>query len=850
MNSSELRESFLKFFEKKGHTRVASSPLIPVGEPTLFFVNAGMVQFKNLFTGQEKRPYPRATTSQKCLRVSGKHNDLEQVGYTPRHHTFFEMLGNFSFGDYFKEDAIKFAWEYLTEELKLSKDKMVVTVYKDDEEALELWTKFVPKERIFKLGEKDNFWSMGDAGPCGPCSEIHWDFGKGEIKPSDFETDRFMEIWNLVFMQFDRDAKGKMTPLASPSIDTGMGLERLACVVEGKRENWETDVFVPIIKAISKSLGHKQGESKEVDVALKVIADHLRAMVFMIESGVIPSNEGRGYILRRIIRRAVRYGRMLGMDDPFLSKLAHVVIDQMGEAYPELVSHFSTIEKVIAAEEERFFRTLDKGLDLLDEEFKKLKKDKKKTLSGEVVFRLYDTFGFPKDLTELIARESGIELDDDGFDAALEKQRAQSRESWKGSGEEGVAKIYQELAKKDAASEFVGYDEESVEAKLTHIIDGGELVKEAKAGAELELIFDRTPFYGESGGQVGDMGVALSKSVEIEIKDAKRPVPELIIHKAKIKSGKIKVGDKLTLAIDSERRQRIRCNHTATHLLHKALREVLGEHVRQSGSLVEPDRLRFDFSHFHALTNEEVESVEALANQAVRANHSVETDVLPYKQALTKGALAFFGEKYSDHVRMVQSGDFSCELCGGTHVKRTGEIGLIKITSESSVAAGIRRLEAVTAGDALNYVNGIQRESLKLAQLFKVHPNEIFPRVEKLLSNVKDMEKKICEQKQLAQGSADDLLCKKREVSGVAVLTLEFDGLEAQALRRLSDDLMSKIGSGIVLLASKFEDKVSIIISVSKDLQGRFQAGKLVKELTPIIGGKGGGRPDMAQGGG
>ena len=849
MKSSELREKFLNFFEQRSHTRVRSSSLVPTNDPTLFFTNAGMVQFKDLFLGNEKRNYNRATSSQKCMRVSGKHNDLENVGHTPRHHTFFEMLGNFSFGDYFKEDAIAFAWEFLTKTLGLSADRMWITVFENDDEAEKLWGKHVPKERIFRLGEKDNFWAMGDTGPCGPCSEIAWDFGSGPVKKEDLESDRFMEIWNLVFMQFDRDAKGKMTPLAKPSIDTGMGLERLAAVIQGKRSNWETDLFTSLISKIAEVTKRKQGVSADDDIALRVIADHIRGSTFLIADGVTPSNEGRGYVLRRIMRRAIRYGKKLGQDTPFFSKIAHVVVDEMGSAYPELVQHQPFIEKVIAAEEERFFATLDKGLEILESCFKELKKKGQKIIPGDVAFKLYDTYGFPKDLTQIIAQEQGFQIDSDGFEHLMENQREKARASWKGTGEEKVVPIYRELVSGGIKSEFLGYTQESVDAKVLAILKDGKRIKEANAGETVQIVADKTPFYGESGGQVGDTGLIVGQGVETEVIDTKKPVPEIISHVCTIKKGSVREGDELTFAIDSERRQDIRCNHTATHLLHRALREILGEHVKQAGSLVEAQRLRFDFSHFQAMTSEEITEVERHVNEAIRKNYQVVTREISYDEAIKEGALAFFGEKYGDSVRMLDIFGFSRELCGGTHVKATGEIGMLKILTESSVAAGVRRIEAVTGSGAQVYVESLERERTEIAKLLKASPSDLALKVTRLLEQLSKLEKDL-KQARNHSTHAKDLMEDVREVSGVQVIAAKVEAHNRQMLSELAEKYRDKLQSGVVVLGSVIDDKVVLVAVVSKDLTLRIHAGKIVQALSEVVGGKGGGRPDFAQGGG
>ncbi len=846
MNAADIREAFLAFFEKKDHKRVKSAALVPQNDPTLFFVNAGMVPFKDIFTGEEGRPAPRATSSQKCMRVSGKHNDLENVGHTPRHHTFFEMLGNFSFGDYFKKEAIAYAWEFLTKTMGLDPNRMIVTVFREDDEAEKLWCAHVPKERIFRLDEKDNFWSMGEIGPCGPCSEILWDFESGPVTKELLDTNRFMEIWNLVFMQFNRVSDGTMTPLEKPSIDTGMGLERLTAVMQGVRSNWETDLFVPLIAAIAEKTGQTPGSSDEVDVALRVIADHLRGMVFLIGDGVIPSNEGRGYVLRRIMRRAIRYGKRLGQDAPFLSGLAGVVIESMARAYPMLATHEHFITKVISAEEERFHVTLDRGLKLLQEE---MARAKGKLISGEVAFRLYDTFGFPLDVTQLIAAESGFAVDEAGFVQQMESQRERARASWKGSGEEAVGGIYRDLIAEGVTSEFVGYARNDAESEVLVLVRDGKRVAEAGAGETIQLIAERTPFYGESGGQIGDTGVIVGDGVEVEVVDTKRPMPELIVHEARVKRGRIAEGMKATLAIDAERRGRICCNHTSTHLLHHALREALGEHVKQAGSFVSPERFRFDFSHFQAMTPEEIREVEAKVNYAIRQNYPVLTYELTYDEAVERGALAFFGEKYGERVRMLDIAGFSRELCGGTHVSATGEIGMMRIVGESSVAAGVRRIEAVTARGAEKYIDGLENERAEVAKRLKTSPHEIADRVRRLQDQMAQLERDL---KKARAGAADaeDLLSQARDMGGVKVLTARIDAPDRKTLGEWAEKYRDKLGNAVVLLASVIDEKVVLIAAVSKALTPKINAGTIVREASTIVGGKGGGRPDFAQGGG
>lgn len=852
MKASELREGFLKYFEGAGHKRLPSSSLVPANDPTLFFTNAGMVQFKDVFLGTDRRDYKRAVTSQKCMRVSGKHNDLEQVGLTPRHHTFFEMLGNFSFGDYFKKDAIAYSWEFLTKVLGIPVDRFCITVFDDDDEAEKLWQGHISKDRIFRMGEKDNFWSMGDTGPCGPCSEIHYDREPGrKVSKEDLSTGRFMEVWNLVFMQFERGAGGEMKQLARPSIDTGMGLERLAAVVEGVEGNYETDLFMPIIRKIEDITGRRYmknyggnggiGAFRSDDFSIRVIADHIRASVFLVGDGVQPSNEGRGYVLRRIIRRAIRHGKMLGMDAPFFSQIAHIVINEMGSAYPDLIQHRVFIERVISHEEERFYETLGKGLAMLDDVFSELKRKKEKVVPGDVVFKLYDTYGFPRDLTGDIAREHGMAIDEDGFERSMNAQREKARAAWKGSGEERVESAYKELVAKGIRTRFIGYESESCEADVLAVMYG----QGTKDGKQVRFITDRTPFYGESGGQVGDAGIAVAGDVEITVTNTLRPLPEILVHEGVIRSGELKEGAKLTLVVDSERRADIKRNHTATHLLHKALRETLGEHVKQAGSLVGPDRLRFDFSHFHAMTVAEIKDVEAMVNDAIRKNYPVIVSETDYDEAVRKGALAFFGEKYGAKVRLVNVDGFSMELCGGTHVSRTGDIGMLKILSESGVASGVRRIEAVTGTGVERYISKIEEGIRLVAAELRAGVDELPARVKKLNERVRQLEK------QLEKGSHSpraDITIEK--VKGLNIVAAKVDCGSIPALRELADRYKQKVGSGIVVLAAVINDKVSLVACVTKDLTSKYNAGDIVKKLSAEVGGTGGGRPDMAQGGG
>jgi len=861
MKSAEIRESFLKFFEGKLHKRLKSSSLIPERDPTLFFTNAGMVQFKNVFLGLENIGTQRATTSQKCMRVSGKHNDLENVGRTHRHHTFFEMLGNFSFGDYFKKDAIAFAWEYLTQVLKLDKSRLWVTVFREDDEAEKLWKEIsdIPPERILRLDEADNFWSMGETGPCGPCTEIHYDFDGPQGKTrEDFlrggETGRIMEIWNLVFMQFDRTADGTMKPLPKPSVDTGMGLERLACVVQGVYSNYDSDLFTPLLAKIAELCGKKYGVNETADVSMRVVADHIRAAVFLIGDGVMPSNEGRGYVLRRIMRRAIRHGRMLGLHEPFFFQIVPVLVGEMAGIYPEVVANQKFIEEVIRAEELRFLETLENGLEIIESAIAATKKSGKQTLPGEVAFKLYDTYGFPLDLTETIATESGLVVDHDEFERLMEEQRGKARAAWKGSGETKITEVHQELAAEGLATQFLGYQTLDCIAKLTAIIRDGQRVDEARAGDEVEIYCEYSPFYAESGGQVGDQGQIITPQALGEVKDTQKPVPDLIAHLTKVVQGTLRVGDEVHLKVNPITRSPTRLNHTATHLLHSALRKALGEHVKQAGSLVAPDKLRFDFSHFQPMTREEILAVEDLVNEKIREDIEVKKTEMKYDDAIQSGAMALFGEKYGDKVRVLKIEDFSTELCGGTHVDRTGEIGLFKITGESSVAAGVRRIEAITGATSLRYLRDLEEKWQGLARRLKAAPDEIPERIEKQAELVKKYEKELSQLKaKLASGGGSgegDILKQVREVGGVKVLALRRDLDDLKTLRDFSDQVKNKLGSGVSVIGSAADGKATLIVRVSKDLTGRFDAGKLAKELAAMVGGSGGGKAEMAQAGG
>jgi alanyl-tRNA synthetase len=854
-----IRESFIKFFEGKGHTRVPSSALIPKDDPTLLFTNAGMVQFKNAFLGLENRGYTRAVSCQKCARAGGKHNDLENVGVTARHHTFFEMLGNFSFGDYFKEEAISWAWEYLIDVVKLPKDKLWVTIFENDDEAYKIWHEKmkVPAERIIRMGEKSNFWMMGETGPCGPCSEILYDQGEGTgcCRPECdvyCDCDRHLEIWNNVFTQYDRDETGKLTPLAKPSIDTGMGLERLTAVIQGVKSNYDTDLFAPIIRFVEKTSGKIYGKNADHDISIRVIADHSRAVTFLIGDGIMPSNEGRGYVLRRILRRAARHGKMLGINKPFLNEAAMVVIDMMKYTYPDLADKASYITKVILNEEQRFMETLDAGLRVLQEETAALKEAGKSVLPGSLIFKLYDTFGFPTDLTADIVKKDGMTLDMDGFEAQMELQRERARGAWKGSGEEAVAECYLKVSSSGVLSEFCGYEGVTRDqAKVTAILVDGKPVDSAREGQQAEIVLDATPFYGESGGQTGDTGYLEGADFNFIVEDTKKPVENFIVHKGVVKSGEIKIGTTANLVVDLERRKAIAANHSGTHILQAALKAVLGDHIKQSGSLVNAERLRFDFTHFSKISDEELRRVETIANDMIRKNLLVQTEVCSLEDALKTGATAVFDEKYGATVRIVKMGDMSMELCGGTHVERTGDIGLLKIVHESAIAAGVRRIEAVTGREAVMHIQKSEEELKQTAGLFKAGHLEVYDRAEKLLRNVRELEKEIEALKgKLAAKDSGDLMGRVREVAGVKVLAEEVNISDAKTLRDFGDKLRDKMASGIILLGSRTGDKAMLLCMVTKDLAGKYHAGNIIKELAPIVGGKGGGRPDMAQAGG
>jgi len=854
MNSSEIRDSFLKYFESKGHRILPSSPLVPQNDPTLLFTNAGMVQFKDIFTGKEKTDLRRATTAQKCMRAGGKHNDLENVGHTARHHTFFEMLGNFSFGDYFKKDAIAFAWEYLTEVLRLDKERLYVTIYREDEEAFRLWQEIarIGPERIYRMGEKDNFWAMGDTGPCGPCSEIIYDQGKdvGCKRPEcsvGCDCDRFLEIWNLVFMQYERDINGNMKPLPRPSIDTGMGLERLAAVLQKRLSNFDTDVFAEIIETASSIAKVQYHRDEKTDVSLRVIADHARAAAFLIADGVLPSNEGRGYVLRRIIRRAIRHGHLLGIKDIFFFRVCNSVIAKMGAHYGELIRSRDLIEKATRYEEERFRETLEKGLFILQEEFERLRSQNILTISGETVFRLYDTYGFPVDLTSIIAHENGFEIDALGFEKEMERQR--ERSEWKGSGESEIQHIYKELKNRGIKTEFVGYEKDKEDARILGIIADGRLVEEVEAGKSVEVVLDRTPFYGESGGQVGDTGVLKSRDTLFEVEDTKR-VEDVIVHRGILKIGRLKVGDSIRAEIDVPRRDRIRAAHSATHLLHLVLRKRLGSHVKQAGSLVEPDRLRFDFSHFEQIPFEMIERIEEDVNRLILANLSAEVNVKGIKEAIEEGAMALFGEKYGERVRVVRMGE-SVELCGGTHVRSTGEIGYFYITKESAIASGVRRIEAVCGLNALNYVFEKRRIIRSLERLLNTNQEGLEEAIRQLRERIEKLEEDIRKyEERVFTHNLDNLISNSIDVGGYKLLVSEVSAADVPELRRKMDLIRDRSRDLLILLYARIKEKISIVMSVPKEMTDRIDASLVIKEVSKSVGGTGGGRKDMAQGGG
>ncbi|MDX9676982.1 alanine--tRNA ligase [Pseudomonas zeae] len=851
MKSAEIREAFLRFFEEQGHTRVASSSLIPGNDPTLLFTNAGMNQFKDCFLGQEKRAYTRATSSQKCVRAGGKNSDLENVGYTARHHTFFEMLGNFSFGDYFKHDAITFAWTFLTGVLKLPKEKLWVTVYASDDEAYDIWTKEigVPVERMIRIGDNkgapyasDNFWTMGDTGPCGPCTEIFYDHGDhiwgGPPGSPEEDGDRYIEIWNNVFMQFNRTADGVLHPLPAPSVDTGMGLERISAVMQHVNSNYDIDLFKNLLKASAEAIGCENGDQS----SLKVVSDHIRSCGFLIADGVLPSNEGRGYVLRRIIRRACRHGNKLGATGSFFYKIVAALVAEMGEAFPELKKQQSNIERVLKAEEEQFSKTLEHGLKILEQDLLELKGT---VVPGDVVFKLYDTYGFPMDLTADIARERSLTVDEAGFEREMEAQRVRARSA------SSFGLDYNSLVKVDVATEFTGYKDTSGSAKIVAIYKDGQSVDVLNEGEEAVIVLNQTPFYAESGGQIGDCGFLQAGNARFDVRDTTK-TGGAFLHHGVLDSGSLTIGAPVETHVDAEVRHATSLNHSATHLLHAALRQVLGEHVQQKGSLVDSQRLRFDFSHFEAIKPEQIKALEDIVNAEIRKNSAVETEETDIETAKNKGAMALFGEKYGDNVRVLSmGGDFSVELCGGIHANRTGDIGLLKIISEGGVASGVRRIEAVTGAQALAYLNAAEEQLKEAASLVKGSRDNLIDKLSAVLERNRQLEKQLEQlQAKAASAAGDDLSNSAVDVKGVKVLAARLDGQDGKALLALVDQLKNKLGRAVILLGSVHEEKVVLVAGVTKDLTGQLKAGDLMKQAAAAVGGKGGGRPDMAQGGG
>jgi len=840
-STADIRRAFLDFFGKQQHQEVSSCSLVPHDDPTLLFINAGMNQFKDIFLGSEKRDYTRATSAQRCVRAGGKHNDLENVGYTARHHTFFEMLGNFSFGDYFKEQAIKYAWQFLTVELGLSKDKLLVTVYHEDDEAFEIWEKQIgiPKEKIIRISTSDNFWSMGDTGPCGPCSEIFYDHGEhiwgGPPGSPDEDGDRFIEIWNLVFMQFNRQKDGEMLALPKPSIDTGMGLERISAILQNVHSNYEIDLFQRLIASAAKIVGTQDLSNK----SLRVIADHIRSCGFLVCDGIIPSNEGRGYVLRRIIRRAVRHGYKLGASDIFFYRLVSQLVAEMGDAYPELKQNQAMIEKVLRAEEEQFSSTLARGMNILNDALQDIEG---KVVPGDVVFKLYDTYGFPADLTADVAREQGFSIDEAGFDEAMQAQKTRAQSASKFGAD------YANVVKIDHQTEFTGYSEVVGTSTVLEIIVDSKSV-DSVADAKATIVLQQTPFYAESGGQAGDTGTMVTQHATITVVDTVK-ISKAFAHQSSV-SGKLNVGDTVELTVNRGRRDAIRNNHSATHLLHAALREYLGEHVTQKGSLVEADKFRFDFSHFESIDQQQIIDIENIVNAQVRQNHLLTTNLMNLEQAKASGAMALFGEKYDEKVRVVQMGEFSTELCGGTHVKRTGDIGLFKILSEGGIASGVRRIEATTGEHALQFVTQDSNTLFAVANALKSDKSNVLEKLNQTLTQLKATEKELTQIKQsMAGAKSKDIISTAIDVKGIKVLVAALDGIDAKELRGMMDNLKNQLGSGVVALGLAGDGKVNLITGVTKDLVASIKAGELVNHLASQVGGKGGGRPDMAQAGG
>ncbi len=844
MKSSDIRNAFLDFFEQQGHERLASSSLVPGNDPTLLFTNAGMVPFKELFLGNETRSYKRATTSQRCVRAGGKHNDLENVGYTARHHTFFEMLGNFSFGDYFKIEAMQFAWTFLTEVMGLPEEKLWVTVYEEDDEAADIWLKEmgISAERFSRLGKKDNFWSMGDTGPCGPCTEIFYDHGEdvagGPPGSPEEDGDRYIEIWNLVFMQFDRSVDGTMTPLPKPSVDTGMGLERIAAVMQGVHNNYEIDLFQSLLNKAAEVVG----ESDTTNTSLRVIADHIRSCSFLISDGVIPSNEGRGYVLRRIIRRAIRHGHSLGMKEAFFHKIVSALVAEMGDAYPELVARQAQIEQVLAKEEEQFAKTLDQGMQIFERDLSELKGNE---IPGETIFRLYDTYGFPVDLTADIARERNLIMDVAGFEQAMQEQRERARAASSFDVDMRADVVF------EGETDFCGYELLTEQCTISALVKDGGTVDAIAEGDGAVVVLENTPFYAESGGQVGDVGTLQYGDAVFRVTNTIKQAGSHL-HQGLVEKGRFTVGEMVVAEVDTRKRQATALNHSATHLLHAALRDVLGEHVAQKGSLVSPDRLRFDFSHFEAVTAQQLSAIEAMVNDKIQANSAVATEVMALDDAMNSGVTALFGEKYSDEVRVLTMADgFSVELCGGTHVNRTGDIAVFKIVSESGVAAGVRRIEALTGNAALTHYQAIEQGLTEIAGVLKSAPEQTVEKVRQLATKNRELEKELAALKaKMATSTGRDLASEAIELKGVKVLAHAFDGVDGKTLLSTMDQLKSKLGSAVIVLATANGDKVSLVAGVTKDVTGRVKAGELVNMVASQVGGKGGGRPDMAQAGG
>jgi len=859
MDSRKIREKFLHYFKDHGHEIVKSASLVPQDDPTLLFINAGMAPFKNLFLGLEKRSYTRATSSQKCVRAGGKHNDLTEVGYTNRHHTFFEMLGNFSFGDYFKEGAIDMAWELLTVGYGIPEKKLWVSVYTDDDEAYKIWNENigVPHEKILRLGDEDNFWSMGDTGPCGPCSEIYIDqgaevgCGKPTCKPG-CDCDRYLEVWNLVFTQYNREPNGELTPLPKPNIDTGMGLERLAAVLQGVYSNYDSDLFTDIVRLTEELTGLRYGQDTKSDISFKVIADHSRAAAFLIADGIMPSNDGRGYVLRRIIRRAIRYGQVLGLKGPFLHRLTDKVVDLMNPDYPELGQSKRFIDEVVINEEQRFADTLFHGLSVLKEEMDQLRSKEKHIIPGSLVFRLYDTFGFPPDLVEDIARDDDFSIDMEGFDQAMAEQRATSQRSWKGSGQEVIPEVYRMLDSRGLDCRFLGYETLRAEGKVISILKDGDLVDSACEGEQAEIILDQSPFYSESGGQIGDTGWMRNDTLSIKIVDTIKYPANLIIHKGEIIEGVIAVGNTVEAMVDEKRRKNIAQNHTATHLLQAALRETLGEHVKQAGSHVGPERMRFDFTHFAQITSERLKEIEMLVNLNIQRNLPVTTAIMPRDEAFKQNAIALFEERYGDDVRVITIGDgLSRELCGGTHVTATGDIGVFLLASEGAVASGIRRIEAFTGEGAIREIQKEVNKLKTISGLLKTIPDDLVTKVEHFIGDQKEKDRKIESLKaRLLRKQSEDLINTAREINGINVISQEVATADPKDLREFGDHLKDKLKSGIIVLGAKADGKVFLLCRITHDLTDRFNAGTIIKDLSVFVGGKGGGRKDMAEGGG